>query len=69
VTVDENSIGGIEFDFCSPVDIPFASAGARTFYNPAEVGARLPRLTTLPNWPTLLNWIEEYGGGYALKYA
>jgi hypothetical protein len=47
----------------------FASAGARTIDNPAGVGARLPRLTTLPNGSTLLSWIEGYDGGHVLKYA
>jgi hypothetical protein len=35
-----------------------ASAGARTIDNPAGVGAKLPRLTTLQNGSTLLSWID-----------
>lgn len=36
---------------------------------PAGVGARLPRLSAIPEGGVVLSWVEPAGGGHALRYA
>lgn len=47
----------------------FASGEVYAIDNPAGPGARLPRLTTMPDGSVLLSWVEESGKGHVLKYA
>ncbi|MCA9470539.1 MAG: hypothetical protein KC594_00660 [Nitrospira sp.] len=37
--------------------------------NPAQAGARLPRLTPMPDGGTLMSWVEPWSNGHILKFA
>lgn len=49
--------------------VAYHDKNVQVIANPAAAGAKLPRLTPLPDGSVLLSWVEKADKGHALKYA